>query len=93
MEILRTGLPELSKPKNSGSNRRKTSKFEIQNSKKKIRKFPRVFAVPQNVRVNPTRIFGTPLTRAGEIQFCSSTGTEKYSFAVLLGRRNFNKFI
>ena len=36
-EMHPTGLPELSKPKNSGSNRRKTSKNDIQNSKK-IRK-------------------------------------------------------
>ena len=69
MEILRTGLPELSKPKKSESNRSKTSKVEIPNLKK-IRKCPRVFAVepkifeltrprflaPQNVRVNPTRV-------------------------------------
>ena len=27
-------------------------------------------------------------TDGTEIQFCSTTGTEKYSFAVLLGRRN-----
>ena len=51
------------------------------------------FLAPPNFRVNPTRVVGTPLTRDGEIQFRSTTGTEKYSFAALLGRRNFSKLI
>ena len=33
------------------------------------------------------QIFGQVFDQGG-IQFCSSTGTEKYSFTVLLGRRN-----
>ena len=43
------------------------------------------------------RFFGIRQDRTGrtdgtEIQFCSTIGPEKYSFAVLLGRSNFNSF-